>query len=35
MGGSTEALTRAQVVFDKGQLASADPASTVLLLGGG
>jgi hypothetical protein len=32
---SPEGAARIHVVFDKGKLLSADPASTVLFLGGG
>lgn len=32
---SPEGVSRIHVVFDKGKFVSADPASTILFLGGG
>ena len=32
---SPESTTRLRVIFDKGKLVSADPASTIFFLGGG
>jgi len=32
---SPEATSRIHVVFEKGKLASVDPASTILFMGGG